>query len=103
MQHVGYGPCIAAFPEPADLDGWKKRQAAAEATGKALSEPLLKRYEHTSTELKLGSVPALDIRPKDWKANGKALVYTHGGAHTMFSAASSLGRPVVAANETKAG
>jgi monoterpene epsilon-lactone hydrolase len=91
---------MPAFPEPTDLDGWKKRQAAAEAAGKALSEPLLKRYAHTVTELKLGGVQALDIRPQGWKENGKALVYTHGGAHTMFSAASSLGRPVVAAHET---
>ncbi len=32
----------------------------------------------------------LDIRPKDWKDNGKVLVYTHGGAYTMFSARSTL-------------
>src|SRR4029077_13412641 len=39
-------------------------------------------------------------RPQDWKDNGKVLVYTHGGAHVMYSAASMLGRAVVAANET---
>lgn len=89
-----------AFPEANDLDGWKKRQAAAEANGKALSEPLLKRYEHAVRELNLGGVPALDIRPRGWKENGKVLIHTHGGAHTMFSAASSLGRPVLAAHET---
>jgi len=91
---------MPAFPEPDDIEGWQKRQAAAEANGKALSEPLLQRYEHTVTEARLGGVPVLDIRPGNWKDNGKVLVYTHGGAHTMFSAASSLGRPVVAAHET---
>ena len=35
------------FPDPADISGWKKLQAWAEADGKAKSEPLLKRYEHT--------------------------------------------------------
>src|SRR5580704_6539900 len=82
------------FPDPSDLDGWKKLQAWAEADGKAKSEPLLKRYGHTVKELNLGGVPALDIRPQDWKDNGKVLVYTHGGAHVMNSAVSMLGRAV---------
>ena len=38
------------FPEADDLGGWKQRQAAAETNGKALSEPLLKRYEHAVSE-----------------------------------------------------
>jgi epsilon-lactone hydrolase len=88
------------FPDPGDLDAWKKLQAWAEADGKAKSEPLLKRYPHTLAELKLGGVPVLDVRPRDWKQSDKVLVYTHGGAHVMYSAASMLGRAVVAANET---
>jgi len=39
----------------------------------------------------LGDVPVLDVRPKDWRDNGKVLVYTHGGAYTIFSARSTLG------------
>ena len=88
------------FPDPADVAGWKKLQAWAEADGKAKSEPLLKRYEHTVSEGGLGGVPVLDVRPKGWRENGKALVYTHGGAHVMYSAASMLGRAVVAAHTT---
>lgn len=91
---------IPKFPDPTDIAGWKKLQAAADADGIAKSEPLLKRYPHTVTEGKLGGVPILDVRPKDWKDNGKVLVYTHGGAHTMYSARSMLGRAVVAANST---
>jgi acetyl esterase/lipase len=91
---------IPAFPDPADLAGWKKLQAWAEADGKAKSEPLLKRYAHTAAAGTLGGVPILDVRPKDWKDNGKVLVYTHGGAHVMYSAASTLGRAVIAAHET---
>jgi acetyl esterase/lipase len=100
LRTLGNPAMIPAFPEPDDIEGWKKRQAVAESNGKALSKPLLARYEHTVTEARLGGVPVLDIRPGNWKDNGKALVYTHGGAHSMFSAASSLGRPVVAAHET---
>jgi epsilon-lactone hydrolase len=89
-----------AFPEVADIAGWKKLQAWAEADGKAKSEPLLKRYEPTIEEGELGGVPVLEVRPKAWKDNGKAIVYTHGGAHVMNSAASMLGRAAVAAHET---
>jgi monoterpene epsilon-lactone hydrolase len=88
------------FPDPGDRDGWKKLQAWAEADGKARSEPLLRRYKHTVKELNVGGVPVLDVRPQDWKDNGKVLIYTHGGAHVMYSAASMLGRAVVAASET---
>ena len=94
-------PALApAFPDPADLSGWTKLQAWAEVDGKAKSEPLLKRYAHTAIEGELGGIPIIDVRPKQWKDNGKALVYTHGGAHVMYSAASTLGRAVIAAHET---
>ena len=75
-----------AFPEPDDLAGWEKMRAFAEVDGKASSAPLLQRYEHTVTEERLGGIPVLDVRPKPWKDNGKVTVYTHGGAHTMYSA-----------------
>ena len=88
------------FPDPTDLAGWEKLRASAEAGAKAKSAPLLQRFEHTVTEAKLGGVPVLDIRPKNWQDNGKLTVYTHGGAHVMFSAASMLARAVVFANET---
>ena len=89
-----------AFPEPDDLAGWEKLRAFAEADGKASSAPLLQRYEHTVAEEQLGGVPVLDVRPKDWTDNGKVIVYTHGGAHVMYSAASMLGRAVVFAHVT---
>src|SRR6058998_1613780 len=90
---------MPAFPDAGDLAGWKKVQAFAEAAGTATSAPRLKRYEHTVGETSLGGVPVLDVRPKNWTDNGKVLVYTHGGAHVMSSAASTLGRAVIAAHE----
>jgi hypothetical protein len=47
---------IPEFPDPADISGWKKLQAWAEADGKAKSELLLKRYEHTVEEGELGAL-----------------------------------------------
>jgi acetyl esterase/lipase len=88
------------FPDPADLPGWQKLQAWADNDGKVKSAPLLKRFEHIVTAAQLGGVPVLDVRPKHWKENRKILVYIHGGAHVMYSAASTLGRAVIAACET---
>lgn len=88
------------FPEGHDIAGWTKLQAWAEADGRARSEALLKRFEYTVQPSQLGGVPVLDVRPKGWRDNGELLVYTHGGAHVMYSATSSLGRAVVAANAT---
>ncbi len=91
---------MPAFPAPDDLAGWAKVRAAAEADGMAKSEVLLKRFPHSIAERMLGGVPVLDVRPGAWQDTGKVLVYTHGGAHVMYSARSMLGRAVVAAHET---
>ena len=88
------------FPAAHDIEGWKKLQAWAKADGRAKSEALLKRFDYTVQPSQLSGVPVLDVRPKGWTDNGKLLVYTHGGAHVMYSATSSLGRAVVAAHAT---
>jgi hypothetical protein len=63
-----------AFSEPGNLAGWEKVRAFAEADSKAKSAPLLKRYEHTVVEGKLGGVPVLDVRPQGWTENCKLVV-----------------------------
>lgn len=78
------------FPAADDLDGWRKTHAAAEQAKKELNEKAVTTNQVTVTEVKMGGVPVLDIRPHAWKDNGKVLVYTHGGAYTMFSARSTL-------------
>lgn len=88
------------FPDLADLEGWAKLQAFAEADGRAKSAPLLARYPHSVQEETLGGIPVLDLRPEGWVEDGRTVVYIHGGAHVMYSATSSLGRAVVAAHAT---
>ena len=83
-------PYTRAFPEPGDLDAWRKVHAGAEEAGKKKNEAAVKRSNVSVVEATLGGVPVLDIRPNDWKDNGKVLVYTHGGAYTVFSARSTL-------------
>lgn len=89
------------FPDPDDFEGWERLRASAEADGLAKSAPLLERFPHTVESTTYGDVPALDIRPEPWRDNGKVIVYVHGGAHVMYSAASSLGRAVTAAHDTQ--
>lgn len=89
------------FPDATDIEGWKKLQAWAEGDGNAHSAPILASIPHSVTEIDLGGIPALDIRTADWRDDGRLLVYTHGGAHTMYSARSMLGRALLAADNSK--
>ena len=77
-------------PAATDLDGWRITHAAAEAASADRSRQAVAQSRVTVTEATLGGVPVLDIRPDDWADNGNVLVYTHGGAYTMFSARSTL-------------
>ena len=88
------------FPDPADIEGWRKLQQLAEADGKAKSKPLIERYPHTASRGELAGVPTIEVRPDGWTDDGRVVVYTHGGAHVMYSAESSLGRAVIAAHAT---
>jgi len=82
---------MRVFPEADDLDGWKKAHASGEAGKVEIVKKAVADNKVTVTEAKIGGVPMLDIRPAGWKDNGKVLVYTHGGAYTMFSARNTLG------------
>ena len=77
------------LPAPGDLEAWRKAHAEGEMPDREIGETV-KRSGVIITETELGGVPTLDIRPGDWEDNGKVLVYTHGGAYTMFSARSTL-------------
>ena len=94
-------PALApAFPDPGDLAGWKKLQASVEKGALAQSEEMVRRYAPTVAERSLGGVQVLDVRPKGWKENRKVAVYVHGGAHTLYSAKSTLGRAAIFADDT---
>src|SRR5882762_10192920 len=88
------------FPQPGDVVGWKKLRESVETDGRIQSEAIVKHYVPTITEYMLGGIPVLDVRPKGWRENGKVVVYTHGGAHVMYSAESTLGRAVIFASDT---
>src|SRR5262245_13507985 len=62
------------FPDEDNIEGWKKLQAGADANATKMSEPILKRFEHTVRDRDLGGVPALELCPKDYQENGSVIV-----------------------------
>jgi acetyl esterase/lipase len=77
-------------PAPGDLEGWKKLRAALEAAAEPGVLKAIERNEVTVSSIKLGGVPALDVKPKAWRDNGRVIVFLHGGAYTINSARSGL-------------
>ncbi len=89
------------LPAPDDIDGWKQAYEAQERG--ALEKGVDKAVERllvTVTEKTLGGVPVLEITPKGWVEDGKRLIYTHGGAYTMFSARTTAPGAALAAKGT---
>lgn len=90
----------APLPKPDDREGWKAVQAKVEQKRAAANAEVVKKYQPQITERKLGGVSVLDIKPKGWKVSDQVLVYTHGGAYTLYSAKSRLMSAVPMANDT---
>lgn len=90
----------APLPAADDLAGWKAMQAKIEQKRAVANAEVVKTYQPQITERKLGGVPVLDIKPKGWKESNQVLVYTHGGAYTMYIARSRLMSAVPMANDT---
>ena len=82
-------------PAPDNLEAWRIVHETLESGPLAQSKNIAAANNVTVTEATIGGVPVLDIRPAIWLSDGpngsKVLVYTHGGAYTLFSAGSTLG------------
>lgn len=88
-------------PGPTEFEKWKVMQAASIANTIALrAQPLIDLLEPELTEMVLGGVPVLEMKPKGWQDNGKIIVFTHGGGYTMQSALSSFPQGGLAAQAT---
>jgi epsilon-lactone hydrolase len=87
-------------PGPNDLKGWEELNKQVSAMFIAQSQSLVDNFKPNITSTKLGNVPVLDIKPKNWVDNGKVLVYVHGGGYTILGANSTLNNSVPVANAT---
>lgn len=87
------------FPEPDNEAGWSRLQELVERHAMPQSDLLVERFAPAIAGFPLGGVPVLDIRPRNWKDKSKVAIYTHGGGFTLYSAASTLGRAALFADD----
>jgi epsilon-lactone hydrolase len=87
-------------PNSDDLNGWQELNQQVSSMAMQMSQPIIESYQPSITATKLGDVNIIDIKPKDWKDNGKILVYVHGGGYTILGANSTLGSVAPVANTT---
>lgn len=87
-------------PGSGDLEGWQKLNQQISSLFVQLSQPIVDSYQPNITATKMREINVLDIKPKDWKDNGKVLIYLHGGGYTVLGANSTLGNAVPVANST---
>jgi len=88
------------MPKPDDHESWLAARAGVEETFAPMCEMVVKQYEPQIENRTLGGVAVLDIKPKNWQTSRNILVYTHGGAYTLFSSRSTLTSSVPVAADT---
>jgi acetyl esterase/lipase len=79
--------------KPLSAEDWDRQNARISAIVSPLNMKTLKELDATTATETLGGVPVIRIRPKGYKANGRTLIYLHGGGYTLFSAATLVGLP----------
>jgi monoterpene epsilon-lactone hydrolase len=87
------------FPKATDVEGWKKVWQESEQ-GQEIEDSIVKSYGVTMKDSSLGGIPVIEIHPRNWQDNGKVLLYTHGGAYTLFSAKTTLTGAIPVADAT---
>lgn len=88
------------IPSPDDLKGWQKLNQEARFMVIQMSQPIVDSYQPNITATKLRDINVLDIKPKDWKDNGKVVVYVHGGGYTLLDANSTIVFAATVANSS---
>ena len=81
---------LPLLPTSGDLESWRERNRLSEA------DRLRAGYGDPGpgvevVDAEIGGVPVLDVRPKDWVEDSRALLYTHGGGYVAFTARSTIG------------
>jgi monoterpene epsilon-lactone hydrolase len=96
---IGNAPSFVV-PNPDDLKGWQELNQEASTMILEMSQPIVNSYQPNITAAKLDGINVLDIKPKDWRDNGKVLVYVHGGGYTLLDANSTIVFAATMANST---
>ena len=88
------------LPEPDDIPGWSKLQERVERYALPESDQLVERLAPAIAGFSVGGVPVLDVRPRCWNQEKKVAIYMHDGGFMLYSAASTLGRAALLADDT---
>ena len=88
------------LPEPDDIVGWSRLQELVERYALPKSDQLVERLSPAIAGFSIGGVPVLDVRPRYWKEKKKVAIYMHDGGFMLYSAASTLGRAALFADDT---
>jgi epsilon-lactone hydrolase len=100
LKNLKVGPAMINSPKPDDLAGWKEINQQRELEVATTSEQVANAFQPNITSIDIADVNVLDIKPKNWKDNGKVLLYTHGGGYIQLSSNSTLGAAALVANTT---
>jgi epsilon-lactone hydrolase len=90
LRDFDYKDTVGTFPVANDFKKWTAYWTFNENRWQPYNDTLISRYQPVLKDTILGGVPVIDVRSKNWKDNGKVLVYAHGGAYTLFSARTML-------------
>jgi epsilon-lactone hydrolase len=94
-------PClIPAFPDPEDTLAWKKIQTGAEQSGLKRSLAMQSKLNPLISDSVWNGQRITNIYPNKGCLQGKVMIYMHGGAFTLLSAASSLNIACLMAERT---
>ena len=92
---------VIARPGPDDVEGWRPIQENFIKMVEPMNRKILDTLAYSQVARMIAGVPVLEITPANWQSNGTVLVYVHGGAHVLGSAAANLPAAVLAANATR--
>lgn len=77
-------------PDPSDASSWGELNALVISFTAELNEQIVKKTRVTVNPIFVGGVPVLEVRPLAVDSASKCIIYLHGGAYCLYSAASTL-------------
>ncbi len=86
--------------KPATLEDWDRIREALDKRMIPASNAIVAKLGAHIQDDQLGGVPIVRIRPAAYKANGRMLIFLHGGGYTRMSAHSRLVPPTLVAAAT---
>jgi acetyl esterase/lipase len=97
---AAWASALPPSPPPVTLEDFDAAAERGAAAGEWLSREPLARLAPVVTERRFGAIAGLEVRPRDHRDDGSALVYIHGGGFVGGSARANLLTAALAAATT---